>query len=317
MHAWEELVARCAHKRAHELGELSNEAYLELEGAVRANPDKFVADDEERAFLELCHALDRMARSLADDEFRDDDAYMDERARRRERLALDCRHALEADAGCTDARTLLALTTCDADALLDELDASASDAAARMSGDDAPDEVFLRPYKRLVGVTARTLLETGRARMARTLCERSLDVDRSDPMGMRMTLALALARLEDEDGLDALDARHGRRGNAWIHLARAVLLYKLDRMGAAERALAGFCTLCEGGAFALLRPSFVETYLPDRPDFAPGSFSETMLAVHEADPLIVDAPDFVGWAEGRPGVTEAAEAYAESQGLDW
>ena len=61
----------------------------------------------------------------------------------------------------------------------------------------------------------------------------------------------------------------------------------------------------------------IEAYLPDRPDFAPHGFTEATLAVHEADPLIVDAPDFANWAGARPGVTEQAMAYAKSQGLDW
>ena len=75
-----------------------------------------------------------------------------------------------------------------------------------------------------------------------------------DPLGARHTSALALARLEDEAALDALEASFGRRGDSWTQLARLILFYKLGRMGAARRALKGLDTLCEGGVYALLRP---------------------------------------------------------------
>ncbi|MBD9242503.1 MAG: hypothetical protein EGQ45_00305, partial [Clostridiales bacterium] len=91
--------------------------------------------------------------------------------------------------------------------------------------------------------------------------------------------------------IDELDARFGRQGNAWTHLTRALLLFKLDRTPAARRALRGFASLCRGGAYALLRPTFVEPYLPDRPDAEPGSYAEAMMAVHECDPAIMDTPD--------------------------
>ena len=86
---------------------------------------------------------------------------------------------------------------------------------------------------------------------------------------------------------------------------------------AARRALAGFRSLNEGAAYALLRPTYVETYLPCRPEFVPGSFEEAVLAVHEADSVVVDAPDFVNWASEQPGVLDDAVAFARSNGMDW
>ena len=228
--------------------------------------------------------------------------------------------ALALDGGCVDAQVLLALATKTDDAMLDAVGAAMADGGA--TGPDADelarwDDPFARPRIRATEVMSRLLLQTGRIGAARDLCGRLVDADPSDPTGARYTLALAHARMEDEDALDALDARYARRGNAWFHLARTLLLFKLDRAASAGRALDGYCSLCEGGAFALLRPTFIEAYLPDRPDFAPHGFTEATLAVHEADPLIVDAPDFANWAGARPGVTEQAMAYAKSQGLDW
>ena len=139
----------------------------------------------------------------------------------------------------------------------------------------------------------------------------------TDELGARHTWAIALARLEDEAAFDELDARFGRQGNAWTHLTRALLLFKLDRMPAARRALRGFASLCRGGAYALLRPTFVEPYLPDRPDAEPGSYAEAMMAVHECDPAIMDTPDFLGWASAQNGFAEQAQRFARENDLDW
>ena len=121
----------------------------------------------------------------------------------------------------------------------------------------------------------------------------------------------------DEAALDALEASFGRRGDSWTQLARLILFYKLGRMGAARRALKGLDTLCEGGVYALLRPVMVDTYLPDRPAATPYSFEEVTLAVHEADPIVVDAPDLVTWVQDQPGMVQSARAFADNSGLEW
>ena len=96
-----------------------------------------------------------------------------------------------------------------------------------------------------------------------------------------------------------------------------LLLFKLGRIAAAKRALEGFARLCDGGAYALLRPILVDVYLPDRPETSTLSFEEATLAVHEADPIIVDVPDFIGWAQGLRTVYFAAEDFARKRDLDW
>ena len=136
-------------------------------------------------------------------------------------------------------------------------------------------------------------------------------------LGCRHSAALAYARLEDESGFEELDARFDHKSSAWSLLARAILNFKLGRMGAARRSLAGFSSLVEGGAYALLRPILVDTYMPDRPSVAPCCYEEAMFAVHEADPIIVDVPDFASWAESQPAVRAAAQDYADKYGYDW
>lgn len=324
MDAREELVSRCARRRRAKLGTLSDEGYGELVRAVRADPDRFADDPEEQAFLEVAKGLERLDSTGGDDDMLDDDEYLRERRRRLDRLLQSCDRALAVDPSCVDAR-LLSLLAADKDpdallGLLLELDQDVTEESGPLvmpGSGNAWDDVFCHPRLRVQAAVARTCLDTARYRMASRTCEDLLGRTPSDELGGRYTYALALARLEDETGFDALDARFGRHGNAWLHLGRVLLLYKLDRMGAARRALAGFDELCEGGAYVLLRPVYVDTYLPDRPAFQPGSFEEATMAVHEADPIVVDAPGFVTWASEQPGMTRSAEGFAESQGYDW
>ena len=153
--------------------------------------------------------------------------------------------------------------------------------------------------------------------MADSVARQVTGASPSDPLGARHTSALALARLEEEAALDALEASFGRHGDSWTQLARLILFYKLGRMGAARRALKGLDTLCEGGVYALLRPVMVDTYLPDRPAATPYSFEEVTLAVHEADPIVVDVPDLVTWVQDQPGMVQSARAFADNAGLEW
>lgn len=324
MNASDELVLRCARKRREKLGDLSDDGFAELVRAVRENPATFVDDDQEQAFSDLTQALARVEAGRGDDDLLDDDEYRRERSRRLGRLVADCDRVLARDPGCVDAMTLRALASDrDADgtlALLLELEEQlASDLGpiAKPLGRDAWSDVFCRPRLRLAAAVSRFCLETARYRIARQRCDDLLELAPGDALGARLTAALALARLEDESGFDALDARFGRVGNAWSHLARTLLLYKLDRLPAARRALAGFAGLCQGGAYVLLRPCYVDVYLPDRPAVRPGSFEEATLAVHEADPIVVDTPDFATWAAAQPHISEMGKRFADDGGYDW
>lgn len=322
MRAHDELVARLARRRAERLGGLSDEAYAELVLAVRADATPFVDDDEARAFQMVGLALDANDLARGEEDALDDDAYQTARAKRIARLRSSCAAALELDDGCVDARLLLALTTSDDDnerlaALLALAERVERERGPIPTGGDAWDDVFARPQLRVAAAVSRTCLDTARYALGRDWCERLLAACPADELGARFTMALACARLEDEEGFERLDARFGRRGNAWSHLGRVLLAYKLDRLGAARRSLKGFASLCEGGAYALLRPVYIDTYLPDRPHAEAGGLEEATLAVHEADPIIADTPDFVAWAAEQPGFQGQAHAFADEHGLDW
>lgn len=328
MSIWDELIERCAWRRRQKIGPLSDQAYEELVRAVRENPVAFVDAAPERALLVLAQALDAYQAGRREDDVLDDDAFQAARVRRLTTLRDECDRARAIDAGCLDAELLVMLATdLDPDPLTGGLieiqrEFGFGEKGDSAAGPDAPagdawNDVFCHPYLRVRAAFARTCLEAARFKMAAEAALSVMDAAPSDPLGARHTAMLAYARLEDEAGLDAVDARLGRRESAWSHLARTLLLYKLNRLPAARRALHGYCQLCEGGAYALLRPTYVEIYLPDRPEAAACSFEESLLAVREAEPIIADVPDFIGWCQGFDWVTQDAQSFAEKNGLDW
>ena len=319
MNAWDELVERCAIRRRRKIGPLSDEAYQELLLAVRADPESFVDTTMERAVLVMARALDAYRASCRDDDLLDDDAYEAERTRRISALHAECVRAREIDESSLDANLMQLLTSeFDPDPLLEGLIGLERDFASDEPPEgDAWDDIFYRPHLRLRAAVARTCLDGARFRMAESAAASVMDAAPRDPLGARHTYMLACARLEDETGFDAVCARFSRQESAWSHLSRALLLYKLDRMGAARRALRGFSELCAGGAYALLRPTYVEVYLPDRPEAAPCSFDECLLAVREAEPVIADTPDFIPWCQDQEWLVASAARFAEGHDLDW
>lgn len=332
----EELVLRLAARRHAKLG-LSDAAYAELLLAVREDPNKFLEDDADAAFRVVANAVDAVSTAREDDDLLDDGEFYQTREKRLARMRRECDRALALDPNCVDAMLLRALAEdLDPDPLLDRLlqierdiepaDGAAPTGAAAGTGAagagasetaDAWLDVLGRGRLRLKAAIARTCLDSARYRMANETGQELIALAPSDALGARHTCALALARLEDEPGFDALDAAFGRRGDSWVQIGRVILFYKLGRMGAARRALRGFDSLCDGGVYALLRPVMVDTYLPDRPATTPYSFDEATLAVHEADPIIVDVPDLVTWVQNQPDMLAAAKSFADKSGLDW
>ncbi|HIZ46694.1 MAG TPA: hypothetical protein IAA19_06725 [Candidatus Olsenella pullistercoris] len=320
MNAWDELVARCAQRRREKIGPLSDQAFEELLLAVRERPADFVDSPSEQALLELARALDAYRASRQDDDLLDDDAFRAARERRLLALASACDRAVAIDKGCLDARLVALLAREeDPDALLGSLVELEREASVPVpeGGGDAWDDVWCRPRLRLRAAIARTCLDGARHRMARTAAASLLATSPRDELGARHTEMLACARLEDEAGLGELDARFAGHESAWSHLARVILLYKLNRMAAARRALRGFDGLCAGGAYALLRPTFVDVYLPDRPEVAPCSFEECLMAVREAEPIVADTPELIAWCQDQDWFVASARSFAERRDLDW
>lgn len=320
MNVRDELVMRCALRRRKKIGNLSDQGFRELLLAVSQKPEDFVDCAADEAFLAVGRALDAYAASLREDDTRDDDVYRVERQRRLAALSAACQQAAQADPSCLDALAIGAIASEPGPEqlftqLLDVLHRQ-GDYATPQEGDCWQD-VFTRPALRLCFATANAAMATQRYRLCADMCEQLMDDAPGDELGAGKTCAIAYARLEDSDSFDRLDERLGRVGNTWMNLSRTILLYKLDRMPAARRALRGYGSLCEGGAYALLRPVYVEPYLPDRPSVPAKSYEEAMLCVHEAEAVLNDVPDFFAWASQQSDFNESARAFADEQGLDW
>ena len=317
MRTKEEQVLRLALRRRERLGAMSDAAFEELLADVRERPLDFVDSPEEEAFAQVVKAIDRFEESCVNDDLLDDDQYLAARTLRFTRMARECDRALAIDPNCVDAMLLRQLSMdIEPDELVSMLRGLIGIIPAVPAGDDAWNDVFARPSLRVRAALSRTCVDASCFKLAIDTCEELLALAPSDSLGARHTAALAYARLEDEGGFASIEARYPH-GSSWERLAHVLLLYKLGRMGAARRALRGYTSLVRGGAYALLRPVLVDTYMPDRPELTTFSFEEATLAVHEADPIVVDVPDFIAWCEAQDGILDAAKHFASSTGLDW
>ena len=324
MNVREELLFRLALKRRRKLDNLSDEGFKELELAVREDPKRFIDDPEEEAFSRvLALLLDYDAKRERINLIENDVQFQEAGQKHDREVAAAAAEILKIDEGCIDARLIQIATGSDNvdDRLnrLFELEATLEEQQGPIAvgpTGDAYADVFLRPRLRVLAAISHVAILTGRYRMSVRYCEELLEKAPLDALGARYTLALALARLEDEEGFDKLAARD-THGNAWVHLGRVILTYKLGRLSATKRALAGFDRLCTGGAYAFLQPHYMGTYLLDRPAFNPGSFEETMIAVHEAEAILLDTPELCNFAAKLPDFLASARAFRDLNGLDW
>lgn len=324
-----EFVSRALEKAARLDPTLAGDPkrVAELSRQAMRSPDTVASDDEDRAFILFDRVVQR-ARQEIDDEL---DAMYDDpgassrrpsgRMPRTRALLARC---LSLDPHCYDARNLDILARSEtSDAALAALDALEPEArewctarSEELDGTvaDPWDAVCLRPWLRIRSRAVDLLIEGACYREAAARCEDMLSFAPTDGQGVRHTLALLYARLEDEDGLNRLDAAYGREASCWMHIARAVLLYKLGRMDAARRAATGLADLCPGAAYYLAYPTYVPPYLPDRPLYAPGTDQESLLATYEADFLVVDTPEFVDWCQSIERFSRAARSFGSSHG---
>ena len=318
MNARDELIERLTLKQRDRLGGLSDEAYFELSLAVRDTPSDYIVDDEDRAFERFCSVLEAFGEKRAEEELLDDADFERMRLSHLVELERSCAAIAEACPNCYDARLVQAIAAHpNPDGLIESLEGLKEETAALCHGQaDAADDVFARPHLRVLAAMARACVDSARFKMGLEICDELMALSPSDAVGARLTAALCYARLEDEQGFNALEQRFSHVGNAWFNLSRAILMYKLGRMSAAARALKGFDSLSTGGAYILERPYFVDVYVPDRPSFTIGSFEETVLAVHEAEPVIADVPDFISWALSHEWFAESAARFEGPERFD-
>ena len=331
MNLTEELVQRCALKRRTAIGSMSDAAYEELLLAVQSDLKSYASETDELPMYHLAQAVKRYQDSQLNDDSYTDEEFVQARITRLQTFLHALENIREKYGENTDLLRMNALVhASDPESLLQALLAIQNQAekeakrTTNLEDSKTPEtvlrdmwtDIFARPRLRLQAAIGRTYADTARFKLAATTCEQLLEESPSDAVGARFTLALTYARLEDEAALNRLDDRFNHHSNAWIELARALLLFKLSRISSARRALKSYQMNTEGGAFALLHPTFVDIYIPDRPEVKTGSFNEALLAIHEAEPVIVDVPDFVEWAGNIPEFAAASDAYAAANGFD-
>lgn len=331
MNLTEELVQRCALKRRAAIGSMSDAAYEELLLAVQSDLKSYASETDELPMYHLAQAVKRYQDSQLNDDSYTDEEFVQARITRLQTFLHALENIREKYGENTDLLRMDALVHASGpESLLQALLAIQNQAekeakrTTNLEESKIPatitygmwSDVFARPRLRLQAAICRAYVDTARFKLATTTCEQLLEESPSDAVGARFTLALTYARLEDEAALNRLDDRFNHHSNAWIELARAILLFKLSRISSARRALKSYQMNTEGGAFALLHPTFVDIYIPDRPEVKTGSFNEALLAIHEAEPIIVDVPDFVEWAGNIPEFAAASDAYAAANGFD-
>ena len=327
MNAREELILRCARRREAALGGLSPAAFEELKEAVRSDVASFIDTPQEAAFAEVMAMCDAFARNLREADALDDEAYGIARAKMLDTLRKSARQALSTDQGCVDAHHIFIISAPQGigspdrayDQLLDTYRDSNKqiEALSSFPGGLNWENVFMHPHLRLLAALARHCVACTRYRLALEWGDKALALAPNDEVGVRHSMALAYARLEDEAGLNALDDRFQHESTAWSLLARTILLYRLERYPAAKRALRGYVQLVNGGAFALLRPVLLPPYVPDRPTCEPLSFDAALQAIYEAESILADTPGFVWWAQNQPNTIPAAKHFADANGYEW
>lgn len=190
----------------------------------------------------------------------------------------------------------------------------------------------MRPYWRWLASLAEEALVCGRNRMAADAAERLLRSDPADSCDVRFTLAYALAKLEDEKSLDALEARYptispARPANdAWMLFARVALAHKRCDFAAARELLGRLLAAYPQGAAVLIR----QGELPDgefsRLRVRPYSEDELVLATSEGIVLLQEGNDRTGkgvlgaWvadqvARMSPDAAREAEREAREEGV--
>ncbi len=332
-----------AYLRSHP--ELTPAARELVHEDVLAHPQKYADSAHAQALVAyaklhegLCAKLDRLE-DLGDEEFET------ERGRLFDEMRVALADICASDRFCFDARllsTLLADSSLD-DCLSDlmKLEATERDYLRQsVAGFDTEAPAYWKPSALENGATAASLtvscpemvawlhtlealdqlsLASARYRAAAGYAERVMRAEgyRNRAVG---TVLLCRARLEDEDGFFELARNNPEtpdgplENSPWYLLGRTLLLYKAGKKKPAKRALLDFVSRCDGAAYFLLNPTYMNPYLPVRPE-PRESWDLPRMALWEADAIIADTPEFARWAESIDGVSETADAFARKWGF--
>ncbi len=225
--------------------------------------------------------------------------------------------ALSLDETCYDALRMKAAATCPSfqdyleflQARRDEVYASCLDAASRVLAETggAKDErsrlaehLALSPYFRWLAMMASKALICGRNREVLYICDDLLDFDPSDTADARLTAALALAKLEDDEGLDELEDRYEQleqsypKNDAWMLLSRLALAHRRRDLTQARQIVSTIIDLYPQAVVTLARQLELPDGVYSRITVSPFSEDELILALSEATVLTQEGRDSFG-----------------------
>ncbi len=290
------------------------------------NRDSLPQTDADRAFhlvAEAALAFDYRVGWAPDDE-------AGEQARRGEARRL-LREALELDPECHDATRMLLLLSdgvepreaCEAlgdgaESVLASCEARRreAEAASREDGRALACDLAMRPYLRWRASQAECAVAAARYRQALGAARAALELDPSDRADARMPAYLALAKLEDRDGLErlagrlaaSLSPRHG--AEPLLSLCRMAVAWSLGDVGTASRELEGLVRV-PGAGTMLSNPVALSGGTFSHFAFEPGGPDELSDAVSQATILFDEGRDgrdvgpLAAWTASRGPVLAA------------
>jgi hypothetical protein len=162
-------------------------------------------------------------------------------------------------------------------------------------------DLAMRPYVRWVATQAEEALICGRNREALRLAHKLLELDPHDAADVRFTAAYAYAKLEGEEGLEALVRSNRAAGrlrppdDAWTQLARLSICFKKHDTQGAEAVLDALLSTYPHAAEALIRQNELPDGVFSRLSVLPYSEDEIILALSEGMVLLQEGVE----AQGR------------------
>ena len=286
----------------------------------RQQRDRLPQTDADRAFGLVTRATDLIDYQLP---FSTDEGAS--------RLVVEARklllEALDVDRRCHDARRMLAAAESPSPNdcqhfLSDGAEAVRADCERARAATDLPGEaaevasaLAMRPYVRWLAAQAACALVCGRYRLCVRLAHELLGLDPTDAADVRLTLALAYAKLEDDAALDTLCRHAGpSSGLAWYALARMACAFKRGDRAGAEREVSLLLRAYPHAGTTLSRQDDLPDGVFARIVVAPMGEDELILATSEATVLLQEGCDasergtLGSWLAGLDSVARAQEA---------
>lgn len=158
-------------------------------------------------------------------------------------------------------------------------------------------DLIQRPYLRWLSAWAEQALICGRNRQAIRIAEEAFRADKRDTADVRFTAALALAKLEDAEGLAELATHQHIPGctrspdDAWMQIAQLSLAFKRGDLGQAEILLQRLLDSYLHAAETLIRQTEIPDGLFSRFAAIPYSEDELIVATSEATVLLQEGRD--------------------------